>query len=229
MVRFSAQVGPLWPLPAGWFALSTVQSIRAAWGLRGRQEQAAAREVAASNELAAAVSALRADRWREAEARALVALAASEEVQVRDDARRVLITSALARDDGASAIAHLGALERPRDDDDVARAQALDLSGERDAAFTLLARRAAEHPDGPALAPLLAGLLATGQIERAASLAVSHARGASLDAMLAVLESLLDQGEKAAARRVAAALAERGDMLGSDPRVARLRARLAAE
>lgn len=229
VLRLSARVGPMWPLPAGWLTFSVVQSLRAVWGHRGRQALMAARTAAAAAELAAAIRAGRSDQWREAEARAFGALGASDDPDVRDGARRVLVEAALSRDDGALAITLLGNLEGRRPEDDVARARALDVSGERAAAFVLLERRAAEDPGGPALAPLLTALIATGQSERAISLGLAHASDGDHDALLGLVSALLDRGDLAGAARVVDALVSRNRALASDPRLASLRARLTAE
>jgi len=78
--------------------------------------------------------------------------------------------------------------------DDVLRAQALDLVGERDAAFGLLEHRTAEEPNGPTLDPLLQGLFAVGNVDRALTVASLYRERGNLHALAQFARSLFEAG-----------------------------------
>lgn len=217
-----------WPLPALWFALAALQSLRASWTWSARQASDALRDDAAERELEKATLAFSRGRERDAERGALTGLAMASDAPRRDRARRLLVQIALTEGDGARALVHLGSLEAGDPEDDVVRAQALDLVGERDAAFALLEKRTAERPSGPALAALVHGLLATGQAQRALEIGLRHAATGAVDALLDLLDALIDRGDREAAGRVLRSLDERAAELAGDPRLSRARARLLA-
>jgi arylsulfatase A-like enzyme len=177
------------------FGMATFQSARAAWSFGDVQAELRQRDEAAARALEAARAAAARGAHVEAEARASEALGAASDPVLRDGARRVLAGAALEKGDGFRALSVLGAVEVGADDDDVLRAQALDLLGEREAAFGLLERRASERPSGPALGALVRGLLATGQVSRAAALGEQHAQRGELEELSALATELHERGQ----------------------------------
>ncbi len=148
----------------------------------------------------------------EAELHALSVLPMTPSAALRDRARRVLIAVNLRRDDGRRVLALLAALEAPALDDDVSRAQALDLLGRRDEAFALLAARAASDPRGPALGALLRGLVATERLDDAVEAATNAAPSAPTDALRFLLDELRLRGDDARLQVLESALRGRADL-----------------
>jgi hypothetical protein len=118
--------------------------------------------------------------------------------------------------DAPFALEALRSIERPHPDDDILRAQALDVAGERDAAFAILEKRTHERPDGPTLEPLLRGLAAVNKVDEIAELSRRYGHVASPEALEFAGETLHDQGHYGDAGGIRAQLFDR---VGS-PRVA---------
>lgn len=191
--------------------LRSVQAVVAYPELRARAraaEDIAARGVASAEELA--------ERGAddEAELRALTALPLAATPELRDRARRVLVAVNLRRDDGARALTVLSTMEAATPDDDVSRAQALDVLGRRDEAFALLQARALADPRGPALGALLRGLVATDRLDDALELAGRLALSASGDALGFLRDELRRRGDEARLHTLLEALRGRSDFAG---------------
>ena len=202
------------------FAVMTLRAVRDAWAYEEVQAETVAREDAARQQLASAEAAFERGNDAEVEVRAVTALSLGLDAATRDRARRLLAALAVSKDDGARALVFLGGIEAPLPADDVSRAQALDLVGERAAAFALLERSATADPAGPALEPLLRGLVATDAIERAVEVAVAHAARGSRDALLFLLGTLEERGDESRVSRLIGALFPRASELRDDPRFA---------
>jgi hypothetical protein len=130
-----------------------------------------AREETAQQRLAMAQRSLEAGRLADAVLRAGEAMMLTAEPRVRDGARRIAASASIGESNGQRALEILEHLEEPTPDDDVLRAQALDVAGEREAGFSLLRSKVDEDPSGPALEALLRGLVATEQVPQALTLA----------------------------------------------------------
>jgi len=177
------------------FGMSTYQSARGALSYGDYEAELQAREEAARQRLAAARRSLDDGRYADAVLRAGEAMMLTLEVSTRDGARRVAALAALGEANGPRAIDILDHLEEPSDDDDVLRAQALDLAGDRDAGFALLRARVEANPTGPALEALLRGLVATEQVGEASALGGSLAQRGSVDALAWLASELRDRGD----------------------------------
>ena len=120
------------------FAVMCLRSVQAVMAYPEMQARARAAEDIAARGVASAEESLARGADEDAEMRALTSLPLAGTSALRDRARRVLVTVNLRRDDGARALTVLSTMEIPVGDDDVDRAQALDLVGRRDEAFSLL-------------------------------------------------------------------------------------------
>ena len=156
------------------FAISAYQSARAWLAYDDIEAEQKAREQAAEQALAAGQNALEAGRGHEALQRAAEAMTLTTSESVRDGARRVAVGAAVADGEGGKALEILAQLEQATPSDDVLRAQAMDVSGDREGAFALLRRGVAIDPKGPALGALLRGLVATGRQDEAFDVASEH-------------------------------------------------------
>lgn len=172
-----------WLFLAILFGMSTYQSARGAMSYGDYEAELQAREEMARQRLAAARRSLDDGRVADAVLKAGEAMMLTSSVEVRDGARRIAAAAAISESNGQRAIEILSHLESPVDDDDVLRAQALDVSGDRDAGFALLRSRVERDPEGPALEALLRGLVATEQMQEASSLAGSLTQRGSVDAL----------------------------------------------
>ena len=175
------------------FALGTYHSIRALMGHEQAERDETVRDEETVLQLGQAEDSLAAGRLDEAAARASVVLQVSGDPVVRDRARRVIGWVAVHREDSPAALESLRSIERPDIADDVLRAQALDVAGQRDAAFVLLERRTHDHPEGPTLEPLLRGLAAVGRYPDLADLARKHGPVAAPGALDFAGEALHEQ------------------------------------
>jgi hypothetical protein len=140
------------------FAMGTYHSIRGLFTQEKQDEEEGARTTEAKEQLALAERALQAEQFEEALGRASVVLQLAPEPELRDDARRLIGWASVLQENPAAAMEALRSIERPAIEDDVLRAHALDVAGQRDAAFVLLRKRTHELPSGPTLEPLLRGL-----------------------------------------------------------------------
>lgn len=199
----------LHPLLMVMFGLAAMQSARAAWSFRELRAQLILHAQAARAALERARSAWGRGSMRETETKAAEALGLAVEADVRDEARRLLIAVNIEAGEGDRALALLGTIESSESADDVLRAQALDLVGERETAFTLLEHRAVETPTGPALMPLVQGLLATGQLDRAARVGEKLTQSGPLDALSLLATELHERGELGASVSLSLALLKR--------------------
>jgi Zn-dependent protease len=194
------------------FGMAALQSIRHAWSYNELQEEERARAKAAADAAEGAARSLERGHLADAERHAVTALARSRDPLVRDAARRVLAAIGIERSDGRRALAAVSTLEKPLPEDDVLRAQALDVAGERELAFALLEQRATEQPGGPAVAPLLRGLVAMNRVEKAHALAMAWIEKAPVTVLSETGEALLEGGHVREAESLSRALfARTGD------------------
>lgn len=210
------------------FVVATVTAVRRAVAFDADKEAAAARDEAVLAVMGSAEELETQGMTREANRRATAVLAVSAEAGTRDRARRLLARSALAAGDGPKALTHLGTIEQASDTDHVLQAEALDLLGRRDDAFELLTSRATMDPRGPALLPLLRGLVATEQLDRAVALLIDLAENASQEAVVYLLGVTETRGDHAASLAVIRALGRRSGEMQDDATVARLAAEVSA-
>jgi Zn-dependent protease len=140
------------------FAMGTYHSVRGLFTQERQDEEEGARTTEAKEQLVLAERAMQAEQFEEAIGRASVVLQLAAAPELRDDARRLIGWASVLQENPTAAMEALRSIERPVVEDDVLRAQALDVAGQRDAAFTLLRKRTHEFPAGPTLEPLLRGL-----------------------------------------------------------------------
>ncbi len=210
------------------FVMATISSVRRALSYDAVSEAAAAEGKIIDAVLGSAEALEAHGQTREATRRAVAVVAVSVVPETRDRARRLLARTSIASGDGASALERLGAIEVASGSDDVLRAEAFDLVGRRADAFALLTTRATIDPRGPALLPLLRGLVATEQIDRAVALLVSLAADASREAVVYLLGVTETRGEHEASLAVIRALGRRSGELADDATIARLAAEIGA-
>lgn len=152
------------------FAMGTYHSIRGLFTQERQEEEENARTTEAREQLVLAARALEADRFDEVRGRASVVLQIAAVAELRDDARRLMAWASIQEEQPADAMESLRSIERPAVEDDLLRAQALDLAGQREAGFALLRKRTYEAPDGPTLEPLLRGLSLVGNFSEISDL-----------------------------------------------------------
>jgi Zn-dependent protease len=191
------------------FGMSTVQSAQGAWSYGAIEEERIKRGELARETLDRARAALEAGRLREALSRAAEVLLLSLDPAQRDEARRIAAAVAIEQGEGAQALEALGSIERATAADTVMQAQALDTLGERDTAFAILEQAAKYDPSGPALEPLLRGLMATGRAEKAWDVARENLRQGAPSALRWVAGELRAAGQGAEADQIDGALAAR--------------------
>lgn len=196
------------------FAVMCLRSVQELIAYPYRRDRARAAESLAERGIEAAERLAERGDDDEAEVRALAALPMISSGALRDRACRVLVAVNLRRDDGARALGVLSWLEAPTPDDDVSRAQALDLVGRRDEAFALLEARAISDPGGPALGALLRGLVATDRLDDALEVAARVALSAPREALGFLLTELRGRGDDARLRALEGALRGRTDLTG---------------
>jgi Zn-dependent protease len=191
------------------FGLSTYQSARGAMSYGDFEAERKAREETAQQRLAMAQRSLEAGRLADAVLRAGEAMMLTAEPRVRDGARRIAASASIGESNGQRALEILEHLEEPTPDDDVLRAQALDVAGEREAGFSLLRSKVDEDPSGPALEALLRGLVATEQVPQALTLAQALELRGSVEALAWFAGELRQLGEREQGARLFEALFRR--------------------
>ena len=191
------------------FGISTYQSARGALSYGDFEAERKAREETALQRLAMARRSLDAGRLADAVLRAGEAMMLTAEPSVRDEARRVAASAAIGESNGQRALDILEHLEDPGPEDDVLRAQALDVAGDREAGFALLRSKVDEDPDGPALEALLRGLVATEQVPQAVELARALELRGSVEALAWFASELRELGEREQGARLYEALYRR--------------------
>lgn len=191
------------------FAMFTYESLKMLFTRAQATEEEVERNGEAERQLLAAQAALESGALDEAGGRATVVLQIAGDARARDRARRILAAVAIQREDAPAALEALRTFEEPLPDDDILRAQALDVAGERDAAFAILEKRTHEHPEGPTFGPLIQGFQAVGKIDEIASLARRHAPIAQPDALQLAAQILHDEGRFVDAGGVWAVLLDR--------------------
>lgn len=191
------------------FAMFTYESLKMLFTREQATEEETARNGEAERQLLVAQGALEAGALDEAAGRATVVLQIAGDARARDGARRILAAVAIQREDATAALEALRTFEEPVPDDDILRAQALDVAGERDAAFAILEKRTHEHPEGPTFGPLVQGFQAVGKIDEIASLARRHAPVAQPEPLQLAARILHDEGRFVDAGGVWAVLLDR--------------------
>ncbi len=196
------------------FAVMCLRSVQAVISYPELQARARAAEAIALRGVEAAEELAARGADDEAELRALTSLPLAPSPEVRDRARRVLVEINLRRDDGGRALTVLSTMEAPTMEDDIARAQALDVVGRREEAFALLRDRADAAPGGPALGALLHGLVAVDRLDDALELAGRHAGSAPRDSLAFLVDELRRRGDEARLRALRDALGDRAELAG---------------
>ncbi|MDW8250994.1 MAG: hypothetical protein RMJ98_16995 [Myxococcales bacterium] len=191
------------------FGISTYQSARGAFAYGNFEAERKAREEMARQRLTMAQRSLDAGRLADAVIRAGEAMMLTMEPAIRDDARRIAAAAAIGENNGERALDILDHLEEPRSDDDVLRAQALDVSGNREAGFALLRHSVEKNPEGPALEALLRGLIATEQLPEAVELARALELRGSVEALAWFASELRELGEREQGAQIYEALYRR--------------------
>lgn len=191
------------------FAMLTYESLKMLFRRKEANEEEVARNGEAERQLVVAQGALESGALDEAAGRAAVVLQIAGDPSARDGARRILAAVAIQREDAPSALEAIRTLEQAQPSDEILRAQALDVAGERDAAFAILEKRTHEHPDGPTFEPLIQGLLAVGRVDEIAALARRYALEAQPSALSFAAETLHDQGRYVDAGGIWALLLDR--------------------
>jgi len=178
------------------FGLSTYQSARGAMSYGDFEAELKSREEMAQQRLEMARRSLELGRLADAVLRAGEAMMLTAEGSVRDAARRVAAAAAIGESNGQRALDILSHLEAPQPADDVLKAQALDVAGDREAGFALLRSRVDEDPTGPALEALLRGLVATEQMPQAVALAQALELRGSVEALAWFAGELRERGDR---------------------------------
>lgn len=210
------------------FGFGAYQSVRAALALPEAERRTAELSSELAKVLAVAQQALDRGAFDEAMMIARTVIEQGLTPEGRDAGRRVFAAAALEAGRGALALECLRTLEQPTVADDVLRAQGLDLVGERAAAFALLEMRTQQTPEGPALEPLLRGLVATGQLDRALFVARSYLYSGSVDALSWFVDELYDDGSFGDASALSLGLFDRTKLADFAYRAARANARAGA-
>jgi Zn-dependent protease len=178
------------------FGISTYQSARSAMSYGEFEAERKAREEMARQRIEMARRSLDLGRLADAVLRAGEAMMLTVEPAIRDDARRIAAAAAIGENNGQRALEILTHLEAASPDDDVLRAQALDVSGDREAGFALLRSSVESNPAGPALEALLRGLVATEQLPQALELARTLELRGDVSALAWFAGELKERGDR---------------------------------
>lgn len=178
------------------FGISTYRSIRGAMSYGKLEEEQKSREKEAQRRLELAQVSLDKGHLADVILRSGEAMMLTIEPAVRDAARRIAASAAICENNGQRALEILQHVEQAAPEDDILRAQALDVSGDREAGFALLRDKVKEDPSGPALEALLRGLVATEQLPEAIQLAETLELQGSVDALAWLASELKERGEQ---------------------------------